>query len=100
MFKNLSDDEAKTKIDIIIEQLNDRRINKSHSKHIDRNTCIDYELAIECLEDDKELEDIVMSIHHAYIYTFDKLNTIKIIENRNGVCMAYDDDDDKEDDEE
>lgn len=40
------------------------------------------------LEDDPELQDLVLSIHHAFVITFDGSTAIKIIENQNGKRMV------------
>ena len=40
---------------------------------------------IKCfMEDDDVLQDLVLSLHHAYMITFDSSAAVKIIENHNG----------------
>ena len=36
------------------------------------------------MEDDDVLQDLVLSLHHAYMITFDSSAAVKIIENHNG----------------
>ena len=38
------------------------------------------------LEENDELQDAVLSIHHCYMHTFANSNAVKIIENHNGTA--------------
>jgi hypothetical protein len=40
------------------------------------------------LEDDKELQDLVLTVHHAYMHTFSMSAAIKITENHLGVATV------------
>ena len=40
------------------------------------------------LEDDSALQDLVLTVHHAYMHTFSTTPAIKIIENHNGKAMV------------
>ena len=59
-------------------------IFKSHDRHIAPADCIEIGLKICLLEDDSDLQDAVLSIHHACIQTLTGTLAKKIIENHNG----------------
>ena len=40
------------------------------------------------LEDDKPLQDAVLSVHHAFVLTLGNTHTIKIIQNHDGGCFV------------
>ena len=56
----------------------------SHSRHISRKECKLVGLNIEDLEDDQDLQDAVLSLHHCYMILFDKWRYSKIVENHIG----------------
>ena len=56
----------------------------SHSRHFSVDFCKKIGLNIEELENDQELQELVLSVHHAFIITIDATNTTKIIENNTG----------------
>ena len=76
---------------IIIEQianaLNEHQDSKAHDRHFDIAKCKGIGLKITDLEADQLLQDAVLSLHHAYIFTMDQTATVKIIENQDGKAM-------------
>lgn len=87
MFDSEKDSE---KIDKIIKGLNENEKSKSHGRHFDLEFCDNLGLKIEKLEDDQELQDKVLSIHHAMILTFNNFPAaVKIIENNKDGTMIY-----------
>lgn len=56
----------------------------SHSRHISRQECIGVGLNVEELENNQELQDAVMSLHHCYMILFDKWRYSKVVENHIG----------------
>lgn len=82
MFSELSKGEAKKKTNGILSKLNNN--NKSHARHFSIDDCLSMGLSIEKLEDNQELQEAVLSVHHAYIITIDNSPTTKIIENQAG----------------
>jgi len=75
----------------IIERLGNPKETKSHSRHIGIEDCVQLGLRVERLEvliDGKDLQDAVLSVHHAYMVTLDAFPTIgKIVENHEGAMM-------------
>lgn len=83
MFKDEPPSKSKLgKIKNIVSKLNSN--NQSHSRHFTHDFCKEIGLNIKSLEDEQELQEAVLSVHHAAIITFDITNATKIIENQNG----------------
>lgn len=81
------EDEKKTeKIENIIKYLNNNKETKIHSRHISAKKAKEIGLKITNLEDNDELQDAVLSIHHCYMHTFASSNAVKIIENHLGMA--------------
>lgn len=75
--------EQKTVIDNIVSKLNEHTDSKIHGRHLNADFCKSIGLKIIMLEDDSELQDKVLSLHHAYMITLDGTQAIKIIECQN-----------------
>lgn len=65
----------------IIETFSDHTSNKSHSRHISKNKCKEVGLNIEDMENDHDLQDLILTLHHCYMIFFDKTIVVKAIEN-------------------
>lgn len=75
---------AEKKANEIIQKIASHKETKSHSRHLSAQMCKDIGLVIEDLEQDQQLQDAVLSIHHACMATLQNLSVVKIIENQNG----------------
>lgn len=86
MFKDMQNnqEQASAVIEEIMTLLTDQETTKSHSRHIPAQVCTEYGLKIFKIEDEQELQDIILSIHHATISTLMNTDAIKIIENHQG----------------
>ena len=75
------------KITKIVTDLGDHSVTYSHARRI----AIDRvrELGIKCtaLEDDDQLQETVLNVHHSAMMSFDRSNAVKIVENHLGVAM-------------
>lgn len=80
-------DDRDTKADNIIKELGDHALTKSHARHLSASKCKEIGLNIEILEDNQDLQDAVLSIHHACIHTLSSTGAYKIIENQNGTAF-------------
>ena len=60
----------------------------SHSRHISKEDCKKAGLPVKDLEDDQDLQDAVLSLHHCYIIMMDMFNIAKIVMNQKGRCFA------------
>ena len=66
----------------ILKVLNNN--NKSHARHFCVDDCEKMGLRIFALESDQDLQDAVLSVHHAFVITLDASPATKIIENQFG----------------
>ncbi len=86
MFKNTKN--ADKYINHIVKTLSDHSKHKSHSRHINIDECKKMGLKIIELESDQALQDMILTIHHAYIHTLASTTAFKIVENHDGVAMV------------
>ena len=81
-FENEDKKTSKKKVKRIVSKLNAN--NKSHSRHFTSDFCKQLGLNIIDLEADQKLQELVLSVHHAFIITIDATPATKIIENHIG----------------
>lgn len=55
-----------------------------HSHHFFIDQCLEMGLTVRALEDDQDLQEDVLSVHHSFVATFARMSAIKIIQNANG----------------
>jgi hypothetical protein len=72
----------------IIKELGDHALTKSHARHLSAEKCEEIGLTIEHLEKSQDLQDAVLSTHHAFMHTFSATQAFKIIENHNGKAFV------------
>lgn len=82
-----AEQDKEPKADKIIKELGDHALNKSHARHLSMEKCKELGLKIIELESDHELQDAVLSVHHACIHTLSATNAYKLIENQNGIAF-------------
>lgn len=70
----------KANIQSIMKNLNNPGKTKEHSRHIHCDEAQALGLKVKQLEKDQILQELVLSLHHAYMATFLNTNTAKIIE--------------------
>jgi ClpP class serine protease len=75
-------------IDTIMTELGSHALTKSHARHISAQKGKDMGLKIEMLEDDSDLQDKVLTVHHMCIHTLSSTNAVKLIENHNGIAFV------------
>jgi len=86
MLRNDPDKEAKASS--IVKELGDHALTKSHARHISLAKCEEIGLKVEKLEDDQDLQDTVLTVHHAFIHTLTATPALKIIENHIGKALV------------
>lgn len=89
MFRGEAD--AQAKADRVVEQLSNHDETRTHSRHIHIDDCLTMGLRVTQLEADPVLQDLVLSVHHAFMHTFSMSPAVKIVENHTGnayVLMA------------
>lgn len=75
----------------IVKQLNDHGHQNSHNSHLDPESCRKIGLEIQYLEDDQQLQEVVLSIHHSFIHTLSMTSCAKIIENHQSKAFILQD---------
>ena len=68
MFQGRKD--AKKQVERIVRELSDHSELKSHSRHLHKEQCKEMGLDVVDLETDQELQDLVLTVHHAFMHTF------------------------------
>jgi hypothetical protein len=71
-----------------VAALSDADIHKSHGRHIPIAKCREIGLKVTALEDDLELQDLVLTIHHCYMFVTMNYAASKIVENHLGSTFA------------
>jgi len=82
MFAEESD--SSKKVTQIVNELTDHALTKSHNRHLHLDRCKEIGLKITDLEEDHDLQDKVLSVHHACMLTLSATSAFKIIENHEG----------------
>lgn len=82
MFKNSSNGKKQSKA--VSKWLADHKHFKSHSRHLSKDELIKQKMKITALEEDKDLQDLSLSVFHATIHAFTGTMALKIVENHKG----------------
>lgn len=72
----------------IVSALSSHKGTLSHNRQIPISDLQKFGLKVVSLENDGTLQDLVLTVHHAYMHTFSTTPAIKIIENHNGKAMV------------
>ncbi len=70
----------------ILKEFGDHKENKSHARHISTERCKEIGLKIIDMETDQELQEFILTVHHAYMHTFSHSTATKIVENQLGIA--------------
>ncbi|MFC1486052.1 S49 family peptidase [Candidatus Latescibacterota bacterium] len=79
-------EDAEQKVEEILKELGEHSLTLSHSRHLSARKCQSMGLEVIKLEDDSDLQEAVLSVHHALILTLSSTGAFKIIENHRGVA--------------
>ena len=82
-----SEQNPNDKINNILRELGDHALTKSHARHLSIERCRYIGLKVSALEDNDELQDAVLSLHHACMLTFSATRAFKIVENHRGIAF-------------
>jgi hypothetical protein len=72
----------------VVKEFSDRSTTYNHARHLHIDHCIKSGLKIIPLEKDPLLQDLVLTVHHAFMHTFAMSRALKIVENHLGVAMV------------
>lgn len=78
--------DAQAKADAIVAELADHALTKSHARHITAAKARELGIKVTMLEDNQDLQEKVLSSHHACIHTLAETAAIKLIENHLGTA--------------
>ncbi|MCF6332073.1 MAG: ATP-dependent Clp protease proteolytic subunit [Draconibacterium sp.] len=77
-------DGDESKCDTILELFSSHKETKMHARHIGIDRCKESGLKITNIEGDQKFQDLLLTVHHAFMHTFSASAAIKIIENHEG----------------
>jgi hypothetical protein len=78
--------DAEAKADNIISEMADHALTKSHARHISLKKAQDIGIRATSLEDNSDLQEAALTVHHACIQTLSATSVCKIIENHLGIA--------------
>lgn len=81
------DVDAEDKARNIVAKLGSHAETKMHGRHISKDRAKEIGLRVIDLEADPDLQDAVLSVHHACMLTFENTPAVKIVENQNGSAV-------------
>ena len=76
--------EDASQVNSIVSQLNNHEDTKVHDRHFNIDKCKEIGLNINPMEKDNVLQDKILSVHHAFMISFDSTACVKIVENNIG----------------
>lgn len=82
-----SEDKPKASADKVIGELADHALTLSHDRHISADKAKELGIKVEMLEDDSDLQERVLTVHHCCFQTISETPAFKIIENNLGVAQ-------------
>jgi hypothetical protein len=80
-------DNAEQRADTILDELVDHSVTLSHARHLSAKKCRELGLEVIDLEDNQQLQEAVLTVHHACVHTLSSTGAYKIIENHDGVAF-------------
>jgi len=84
----LGDRRAAAKAAKIVRELTNDDVMKNHGRHVHIDQCRALNLKIFELESDQKLQDLVLTVHHAFMHTVgEAVHVTKIVENHKGVAL-------------
>lgn len=78
----------KTDADRILREFSDHSKNKSHSRHISKDQCKAVGVKVIDMESDQDLQDLILTTHHAFMHAFNHSQATKIVENDLGMIYV------------
>jgi ATP-dependent protease ClpP protease subunit len=72
----------------ILREFSDHPKNKSHARHISKDQCKAVGVKVVDMESDQDLQDYILTVHHAFMHTFNHSGATKIVENNLGMIYV------------
>ena len=73
--------ENSDKLNMAVSFLGSHENSKVHGRHYQYRECMENGLNIKLMEDDDALQDLILSVHHSFMITFQQTSAVKIISN-------------------
>lgn len=70
----------------ILREFADHSKQKAHNRHISKSSCEALGVKIISMEEDDRLQDLFLTVHHAFMHTMANSPSIKVVENHLGVA--------------
>ena len=71
-------------MDAVLHKFLNHKTTKAHNRHISAEECKAVGLSVVNMEDNNEMQDLILSIHHCYMILLERTNFVKIVENNIG----------------
>ena len=84
------DPNKNSKVAGIVQELNEHTKSKAHGRHFNHKKASEIGLKIKLLEENQELQNIVLSLHHSFIISFQRTKASKIIEGPKSAYILFD----------
>lgn len=78
------DGDAEEKIASVVDLLCEHKNSAMHNRHFSHEDLAERGLKVVMLEDDNDLQDLVLTLHHTYMISFQKTSAVKVIESSGG----------------
>lgn len=88
MFAGTTKPGPRARANKVMKELGDHALTLSHARHIDFAKAEEIGLNVTPLEDDDDLQDAALTVHHVTMQTLDATAAIKIVENHNGTAVV------------
>lgn len=82
------DEHAAQKAEVIVDHLADHSARATHARHLSLTECERIGLKVSPLENNDQLQDLVLTVHHAFMHTFSQTPAIKIVENHRDISIC------------
>ena len=79
--RNMLEDKNYNIVEDVVKKLTDNEITKSHNRQLSLKKCKEIGLKVLALEDDDELQDQVLSVHHSVMIMLNRIEVSKVILN-------------------
>ena len=78
------------KVKAIVKRLNEHTRSKAHARHFNIDLAREIGLKVNALEDDQNLQNSVLSLHHSIMITLQQTNVSKLIESKSSSYIVSD----------
>ena len=84
----LGEKDARARATEIVKRLGDFTRNKTNERHIHYDEARDIGLKVSQVEDDQELQDLIVTVHHCFMHALMNTSSFKLIENHLGAALV------------